>query len=469
MTDTIANAPRAVAIRADIVAHLIGAFAVGSVALAAAFMVVPDMVSPYSLSEGFDLVDVAPELVLVVAVGLALVTRLRRFAWMVSAVGLFGLAALFAQGNALDRDQLLTLLALAAGLQFAGVLLAFAEAGPVARWAIALGLGLGFIAGPLWTGLVFRTALEGQRHSDDILVASLAALAVAAGVVLLVRRPEPGPPDAGRATWGPVIAIAIALVATVGLSLVWQLVLDGVAQSSTGGISQDRAEFIVSMDQLVRVLIGAAVAIVLTVAAYRRGGASLARWVVVAFGVALTNVAIPADYYTVSSLIGVGLVPAVLGATAGLAAVRWADRWFPWDALGIVLVAVAWLSSDRGQLEVPGLDDPSNIAGSFGLALALTAGLARLAVPGPDGELGRGLSISEVSMSAAFGIAALVLCQQVIGPISDVTGLQPNEAPLTLPLAMVTAAVVLVGLFGLGRLVRPTRTEPIPEAAASAG
>ncbi len=248
---------------------------------------------------------------------------------------------------------------------------------------------------------------------------------------------EPTP----TAAWGPVIWVLAAAVATVVLSWLWQLVLEEVARSSTGGISQRRVEFIESMDLLARVTIGATVGVILLVAAYRWGGANLARWVVVAFGLAATSAAIPTVFTSPAS--GVGptteldvfawlVVPGAIGAVSGAAAVRFVDRLFPWDALGIVLGAVGvLLTADRGRIELPDLTEPAIVLGTFGLGLALSAGLARLHEPG-----GRGLSATDVSMSAGFGFAALVLCQQVISPVTYLVTQDVRGPQLTVPLTM---------------------------------
>jgi hypothetical protein len=466
MSDVL-SPPRSFVLRIDVTAHLLGAFAVGSVVLSSAFMVGQSSPVLYPTSSGLDIVDLTPELMVLVAIGLALVRTLPRFAWFVAAAGLFGVAALFLQGDTLQRDQLFALLAISTGLQFAGVLLAFADAGREGRWAIAIGFGTGAIAGKYGLSLVVRAVRESlfsdAMHGDDVIVAFLGVVAAAAGLILLLRsRPAPDAPGSKPTTpWGTVLWVSVAAVAAVVLSRLWQLVLEDIAQSSTGGISQSRAELVESMDLLVRVAIGATVGVILLIVAYRRGAANLARWVVVAFGVAATSAAIPVQIISEADVITQGLIPAALGAVAGAAAVRYADRWFPWDALGLVLVAAAVvLGSDRGRIELPDFTEPAIMIGSFGLGLALTAGLARLTDPGA-----RGLSAPDVSMSAALGVAALVLCQQPItwfayAPRRDVLSLQ-----LTVPLTMAGAAVVLVVLFGLGRLVRDFRKDLVAEAA----
>ncbi len=473
----VSSPVRTAALRTTAAAHLLAAFAVGCVALSAAFALRPGLPAPLSMSMGLDIVDVIPELIVLVAVALALVQPLRRFAWLVASVGLFGVAALYFQGDALERDELFVLVAVCTGLQLAGVLLAFADAERPQRWAIAVGFGAGAVAGKYGLALVIllvrESLVSGSMRGDDAIVALLGAVAAAAGVVLLLQsRPDSGAVESKpAAARGPFIWVLAAAAAAVVLSWLWQLVLEEVARSSTGGISQRRAEFVESMDQLARVAISVTVGVILLVAAYRRGGANLARWVVVAFGVAATSIAIPivfrtsAGPFTETDLLVRLVVPAVIGAIAGAAAVRYVDRWFPWDALGIALGAAAvMLTSRRGQLELPDLAQPAMVLGTFGLALALTAGATRLTDPGA-----RGLSTTEVSMSAGLGVAALVMCQQVISPVAYLAVEDLRGPQLSVPLTMAGAAVVLVVLFGLGRLVQRIRKDLVAEAAAGQG
>jgi hypothetical protein len=476
----VTNRPLSSALRTNVVAHLLGSFAVGSVVLAAAFLVGQGLSASFVTSAGFDILSLTPELMVLVALGVALVRPFRRFAWLVAAAGLFGLAGLFLQDDSLQRDQLLTLLAMCAGLQFAGLLLAFADAGRPGRWAIAVGFGAGAIAGKYTLGLAVWAVRDGlfsgSLHGDDAMVALLGAVAAAAGLIVLWRpQPDPEAADAKPApVRGSVIWLVAAAVAAVVLSRLWQLVLDDIAQSSTGGMSQDQAEAVESTDVLIRVLIGATVGVILLVGAYRRGGASLARWVVVASGVSATSVAIPTVFDSPASAAGAlseldlfvqGAVPAAIGAVAGAAAVRFVDRRFPWDALGMALAAAAVLvTTNQGRIDLPDLIHPAIVLGSFGLGLALTAGLARLAEPD-----GRGLSANDVSISAGFGVAALVLCQQVISPVSYLVRQDVSSPELAVPLTMLGAAAVLVVLFGLGRLVQRPRTDLVTEGVAGEG
>src|SRR4029450_11710727 len=109
--------------------------------------------------------------------------------------------------------------------------------------------------------------LSGTLHGDDAIVALLGVLAAGAGLMLLVRTRPTGDAATAKsvAAWVPVAWGAAAALATVLLSRGRQLVLDDVAQSSTGGISQHTAEVVETMDLLARVTIGAVVGVILLV------------------------------------------------------------------------------------------------------------------------------------------------------------------------------------------------------------
>jgi hypothetical protein len=469
-----ASTPRSPALRRNVVAHLVGAFAVGCFVLAVPFSVSSGLPQLYA---SINIVDVTPELLLLVAVGLALVPALRRFAWLIAAIGLLGEAVVLHQTAPPEVSRVVALLAISAGLQLAGVLLALADAARPERLAIAIGFGAGATAGKYALPLVIRAvsdrAIAESFLVDSTILSAVVVLAAAgAGLVVLLSPRTKGVEPRPTAPWGPLVWVTAAAVVAVVFSQLWQLALEDVGQASTGGMGQQRAEFIDSLDSLVRVTTAVVVVLILMYAAYRRGGANLARWVVVAFGLAATSLTIPFVFFGPNAGqmdeldVFVRVVfPAVIGAVAGAAAVSYVDRWFPWDALGIVLGAAAMLLiSGQAQRELPDLTVPALVLGSFGLGLALSAGLARLADPGA-----RGLSTPEVSMSAGFGVAALVLCQHVIAPFTYVMRQDATGPQLTLPLTMVGAAVVLVVLFGLERLVQRIRTDPVAEAAAGQG
>jgi hypothetical protein len=400
-----------------------------------------------------------------VAVGLSL-APLYRWAWLVSAVGLAGAAGLFLQGDLLPTDGLYSALAVAMGLQLAGVLLAWTTESAQDRWALVLGLGLGMVAGRyavvLLTDQLRRTVLQGTAHSDVLVIGLAAGLAVVAGVLLAMTAREA---PTGTVAWrGPVIGIAVAAVLGRGLLMAWQAILEDIARSSTGGISQRRAELVDSLNLLAHVLIAAVITVVLLVVAYRRGGANLARWVVVGFALMIAGVGIPfAVGPTVGALAPV-IAGAAIGAAIGVVAVRQLDGGFPWDALGVAIAAVGLLlTSPRGQLELPGLVRAATIVTSLGVALALTAGLGRLADP-----RARGLSGRDAGLSAALGFATLILCAQAVLPVILFSSAPYGSLQLHQTVSLAIAAAVLLALFGLGRLVSRIRRDLVEEARAQA-
>jgi hypothetical protein len=447
-----------------LVAHGIGAFAVGSVLAPLTFTITRAMLPPYG-GFSFDLLDALPAILVLVAVGLSL-APLRRYAWLVSAAGLAGTAGLFLQGDDLPRDALYTALALAMGLQLGGLLLAWTASTGRDRWALVLGLGLGMVAGrygvSLLTEQLRRAVLPGTTHADVLVIGLAAGLAVVAGVLLVTTGPEA---PAGTPAWRePVIGIVAAAVVGQGLTMAWQVVLDGIARSSTGGISQQRAEVVDNLNVLAHVLIAAVITLVLLVVAYRRGGANLARWVVVGFALAMAGVGFPFGVgLTVGSLAPV-IAGATLGAVAGAVAVRQLDGGIPWDALGVAIAAVGLLlTSPRGRLELPDLFRAATVVTAFGVALALTAGLGRLADP-----RARGLAGPDAGLSAALGFATLILSAQTVIPVIIFTSAPYGSLQLHQTGSLAAAAVVLLALFGLGRLVNRIRRDLVEEARAQA-
>jgi hypothetical protein len=443
------------------VAHGIGAFAVASVFAPLTYTFTRGMVSPYGPFH-VDVLDLLPGLLVLAAVGVSLVEQLRRYAWLVSAAGLAVAAGLYLQGDVLPTDAVYPTLAMALALQVGGMLLALGAASARDRWAIVVGVGVGMVAGRYSAALIIdelrRTVLRASAHSDVLIVGVAAALAVVAGILLARVAPEA---PVGSVAWRePVIGIAVAAVVGTGLLVAWQAVQQNIAVSSTGGISQQRAQVVESLSLLAHVLTAAVVSVILLVVAYRRGGASLARWVVVGFALAMAGVGIPFGVgFTMRSMLPV-IAGAAAGAVAGVVAVRRFDRVFPWDALGVAVAAVGLLLvSPRGRLELPELVHVSAVMSAFGVALALAAGLARLTDPD-----GRGLSAADVGLSAALGFAALILSAQAVVPVVFASNAPYGSLQLHQTVALAIAAVLLLGLFGLARLVIKIRQDLVDEA-----
>jgi hypothetical protein len=439
----------------EVAAHLVAALVIGSVA---PFLV--SWTSPaYAFgvtAGGFELVDIAPQLVAVLCLGIGLLARVRGFVWLrsagwlVAALGLFGLAGLYAQGNLLDGQWLTIGLVVVISLQVVGLLFAFARAAAGARWAVAVGLAAGITGGREVVALLVRAVrqgpMSGSLHGDDVVLAGLAVLVVAAGLVLLVlgRGRESYAPgaEAWPAAWWtsvrwPALAVAVASVLAVVLTRVWNARLESIAQSYIGGISEEDSLWVQTQDQLVRVGIAVLVAAVLAVAAQRSGGWVVARWVLVAFGTGLLLVglqgALAYEPSWPTAVLGIA------GAAVGAVLVRRLDAAVPWEAIGLLLASALLFVGPPAAVQYVGV---------FGFGLAVAAAILRLT---PDGvaRLGPGA----VSGAAALGLAAWVLCHQVVVPAAASYRTDLGGVPI-LPFGVMLAAVATVGFFLLGRSPR---------------
>ena len=390
-----------------------------------------------------DFSDVARTTVLLVALAVSL-TAVRQLGWILSAVGMAIEVFLLYQGNDLPQDAVIPILAVAVGLHLGGMLAALATSDTASRWACAVGLGVGIVAG--WS--IYSNVLLAERPDllshDGLLMGALSALVLVAGVALLVPGVRVAVPSTGAANWwGPVVAVMAAAVVGRVLWRVWQGALADIVRSTLGG-TDFRNAMIETLDQVVGIGIAVVIAVILLVVAYRRGGASLARWVVVGFALAATGMALPLNFD--GSVIVDVLVPAAAGAVAAAAIVRWAERWVPADAVGVALAAGAVLLSSPGKIEQPA-SEGAMIVLAFAYAFTLTAGLARL-----TDARGRGIAGAEVAGAAALGFAVLLLAEPVFTPPGFLQAYQPVQVSRVLTLA--GAAVVLLVLFGFSALAR---------------
>jgi hypothetical protein len=414
--------------------HLLGGLGIGSVLTVLLILMSPAL--NYTLPvAGFDLGSVVPELVVVGSVAVALIARLRPFAWLLAAAGLFGLAALYAQGDQLDATSLLVLAVLVMSLQFGGLLLAIGRASGPARWWLTLGFGVGVTAGHDAVLLLVRALWSASlRNADAVALACIAALLVVAGVLALLAERGRSGITAPRVPRWLLIAVVAAAALAVVLTRVWQAVLANRIESFVGGISESDAAFWTTIDRLTRFGIAGVVAGILVAMALRRLPRGTARWIVVAFGlaVALGSIRVAAE----ATPLWWAMLLAAAGATGGAVLVRRVDRTLPWDAVGLALTACLLIG------EAPVLLAP----GWFGFGLAAAAGFARLA-EAADGEA--------VWQATALGIAALILGFQVLLPAMSTVG-----APGDLQIwavgagALAVAAAVSVAIF----VVRGRRT-----------
>ncbi len=409
------------------VGHLIGGLGIGSVLTLLLVLMSPAL--NYSLPvAGFDLGSVVPELVVLGPVALALVVRLRPFAWLLAALGLLGLAGLYAQGDRLDATSLLVLAVLVMSLQFGGLLLAAGHASNRARWSMALGFAVGVTAGHDGVLLLVRACWAAALGNADALALACVGVVVGvAGVLALVggrgrtRSPQPPVP------WWLLIAVTTACILAVVLTRVWEAILADRIAAFIGGISESDAEFWVSADRLVRFAIAGAVAGLLVAMALRRLPRGTARWTVVAFGLAVTVGAVRVGLD--ASPVWWAMLLAVTGAVAGIVVVRRADGRLPWDAVGLALAACL-LFADAPALQA---------IGWFGVGLAAAAGLARLA-GAEDGEA--------AWQATALGVSAMILGFQVLLPAMSRVG-TPGDSQVGVvgAAALALAAAVCVAVF----------------------
>jgi hypothetical protein len=318
-----------------------------------------------------------------------------------------------------------------------GVLAAFATSDTASRWACAVGLGVGVVAGwPMYRNILLDKRPDVLTHAG-LLLGAIAGLVLVAGVALLVTGVRAALPSTGGANWwGPVVAVVAAAVGGRVLGRVWQTVLADMVGTTEGG-TDPRNAMIETLDQVVGIGIAVVIAVILLVAAYPRGGASLARWVVVGFALAASGMALPQDFD--GSVIVDVVPPAAAGAVAAAAMVRRADRWVPADAVGVALAAVAVLLSSPGSMERPA-SQGAMIALAFTYAFTLTAGLARLV----DGR-GRGIIGAEVAGAAALGFAVLLLAEPVFTPpgFLQASVYQPVQVSRVLTLAGARSALAV--------------------------
>jgi hypothetical protein len=409
----------------EVAAHGLAALVAGSVSTYVVARTSPEFA--FGLPFGLDVVFFAPELVALLALGLAFVPRLGAFGWLVSAIGLLGNALLYAQGDRLNGEALLVFVAIVAAAQFAGLLHAFDQASGLARRALAGGFAAGVAGGANLLGM-----LAGAVHDDAVVLTALGVLVALAGAALLtIRRPEPVVQR--PVPWWAVIAVTAAGMLAIAATRGWGSALNAITNAHIGGISEQQARQVQTWDQLARVGAAALVAAVLAVAAHWWGQAGAARWVAVGFSVALLSVGV--NYFFASAPNWGGVVCGVVGAMAGLLLVRALDLAAPWDGVGLLLATGVLLFDPPS---------PASDIGWFGLGLAVAVGLSRLA---PAGAGGPGVGVG-------LGVAAWLLCYQVVVPAANLTDPDRPAAVPVLPIGIAAAALTVAIFFLLDRRAR---------------
>ena len=307
------------------------------------------------------------------AVTVALATAIRRpGGWVVSTVGLALVGAertlIGAAARGLSDRQLVywvvtdLLLAVGFGLTVGGVLTSVARAdSPAARAWIAAGLAGGTaLSAPL---LGVADALLGR---DETAVRGAGLLYVGvAGLLSLVAAAVGSGSDrarateSGRAWFGP--ALAVTTVAALALA----------ANQLRRAVSAR----IAVVDRYSLLAVAVLVGVLLAGYAYRRDRATGARLVLLGFATAgavvftlrQTELRRAPDVVLVT-------VVGVLAVLAGVVAARYADRWFPWDALGVCVAACGVLAgTEVVRRHLAGAGTAQSVLTAAGLSLALSS------------------------------------------------------------------------------------------------
>ncbi|MFF4892908.1 hypothetical protein [Micromonospora chersina] len=290
-------------------------------------------------------------------------------------------------------------LAAAAGLGLAlgGVLLALAQAPPVARWWVGAGLSAGLVLHPVGSEL-FRAVLPrraehpssasaGQRgivNGIDVEVWLALGLVLVAAVVAYVRRSGHGVAAPARFRPGAIVAvIAAAALLLLGLALRRRAIREFRLDSDE---MAGREATIESFAQVSAVVLAVVVALLLTAYAYRLGRAPAARWVVLGTAAApVATFGFPDGGPSSGTRTTLVLLCGILAVAGGVLAGRHAARMLPWDAIGVVVTAAAtpWSWPEvRADLPSAATVGPVLIAVGLGLAFGSGIGLVTASADG---------------------------------------------------------------------------------------
>ena len=244
---------------------------------------------------------------------------------------------------------------------------------------MAAGFGIGLIGAWIFLGGLWAVLRDTVNMLDTwryIVAGVPAVLGLVAATAWLVYGAGREPRGRSR-TWTPAVAALAVATAVVGLQLGLLAVLRGLTTSSTGGTSDRRLDAVEALHRAGLLTLAVVAGLGLAVVAYRLGGSGPARWVLVGAAAGVIRVSIPLwairgehVFWTLGSA-------AVVGAVAGVLLARSRAGVVPWDAVGLIAVAIGViLTSPRGQLE---LDESVSLviqhAAVALLALAVTAAL----------------------------------------------------------------------------------------------
>jgi hypothetical protein len=461
-------------------AFLVGPF-LGGMVLAGRLGPLGPVLVPYSFRrQAFEPVTLIPAVISVCAVLVCLVgLRWGRAAgWVVSAVGSLLLAGILQALHSTEAVRehptpTFLLLGVAFGLGLGGVLVALASdgvgraaVGRAARMAIAGGLAAGILVAPAMITLVSRIAGSGSGQSIDPTELLAIVAAASAGAAAVLARAGAGPVETGDRGVRRLWMLAVVVIVVGALARISDAIRAAIADSvlpAAGGASPRRVEAVQTFNRWSFILIAVGVGVVLAGYAYARGRAEPARWVCTGFGLSIPAViGLRMDFEFRPGTATAILLVAVVSVAFGVLLTRYADQIAPWDALGVIIAAIALLLLPSSVQTQIGSSTPAQLLLAGGMGLALGSGLTRLAALTPT---------AEAAGFGALGVTALLLAGQALAPIAlqSSTGPSYGKLPLTGPVIMGITAVVLVLLFGMGRMVDRIRRDIRAEATRPAG
>ncbi|GHJ49431.1 hypothetical protein Cs7R123_67730 [Catellatospora sp. TT07R-123] len=420
-------------------------------------------------TEGFLAVLLGTLVVAAAVAMLALPQRHRFSGWPVSAAALVVLLAVGTLAPSASGGVagllLWSAMSLAMGAALLGVLGAAAGAGGTRRPAIAAGLATGLAAGPLvwYLSSLILSGVDLPRDLADLLLPVIVLLLVVVAALADPPRPQPQPTAAGTGGLYAVLGAAVFLLGAGTLTL--RVLYESLRVSVDNLASLRRMEFVENLGYFGPIVLAVLIATLLTWYAARRGRTDLARWVVLSFGAAgplAYSIDGVRDRVDLAGYLPLLLVAAV-SAAVGALLVRYADRWFAWEAVGLALTAPGVLAGLVAYRQTPDWWTLSSLLLGAGLGLALGAGSVRTLRTAEGGP-------ARVAGSLGLGFAALLLCAQALGPViwhaEDHRGY--GELPVAVPVLAAVTAAVLVAVFGVGRAMHRLRTDLVAQARAAA-
>lgn len=378
----------------------------------------------------------APVVLVAVALGVALLTRLHRAAWIVAAAGVPPVVYLTAYPYQLFDPRHPGLVVVAAfafaGLTLAGPLLALHSPVPAVRLGVAAGFAAGLAVGPATPYAPFSFLRDGAVGLGLAPVLGVLVL-LATGVALFWSWPSTvDPPRAWPMT---VLAVAIgAMLAVVQYGLYQTHILpggdDGPYQTGPHAV----AIWAWSLG------LGALVSVALAVPAYRVAGPAGAGWAVAMAALAYPAVSVFGPYVLDGSASrSARAVAAVVGVGLGALLASRVDSWLPWAGLGLLALAIWVLTA-------------SSAPWPLGLGLAGLVASAALTSLVRHTGLGAG--------AVGLGVAAWLYNGRALGPIVAVDPPRPVVVAWLLAGALTLLALHLIPPFTRKGLPRQTRHEP---------